>query len=593
MWSGRTIRAAYWVAAVVLGAAQTWYMRHRIFSDGISYLAIAQAYLRGDWHSALNGYWSPLYSWLIAIYLAIFQPSPYWQVSSLHVINFAAFLAACWTFERFLTALLRNNSNSRQSCLQESTILAAGLVTVLFGGFVDIGIGYVSPDLIAYAITGLLAWLTVLIQQGQTSAWVFIAFGGALGLGYLDRSAFAPLAVFYVAAVGGILWRMRRGLIRPLAWIGVAGILISAPFPIALSRDRGRLTLGDSGKLNYGWEVAGAARSTHWQGEPGDIGKPLHPTRKILSSPVPVFEFSEPVSGPYPPWYDPSYWYEGIQPHLKIGSQISRTVSNLIMTAIVAGACPAVPIVFLLLVAGRGDFRRLRDSLTRNWGVILPPLVAIAIYCLVFVDRRYIAGFIAVFWLSVLCALNATREPRWRHTELAARGLCLLVFAGVLLPLMSASVSLALGDLVHLRERQANFNSLLAERFRKIGLRPGDKIAYSGISMNADWVRLAGCKIVAEVPITYDREQGWKNFVIANKQYQTAFAELDDKDRETVLDAFRRAGAVIAVVDGLPKGANQTGWTRAIDADEPRLPWKDGQYPDGFETSYRWLNVNQ
>src|SRR6185369_13250535 len=48
------------VVAAVLGALQAWDRRYAMNPDGISYLDVADAYLRGDWAVAVNGYWSPL-----------------------------------------------------------------------------------------------------------------------------------------------------------------------------------------------------------------------------------------------------------------------------------------------------------------------------------------------------------------------------------------------------------------------------------------------------------------------------------------------------------------------------------------------------
>jgi hypothetical protein len=36
-------------------------------ADGLAYLDVARAYVRYDWHTAINGYWGPLYAWLLAI----------------------------------------------------------------------------------------------------------------------------------------------------------------------------------------------------------------------------------------------------------------------------------------------------------------------------------------------------------------------------------------------------------------------------------------------------------------------------------------------------------------------------------------------
>ena len=56
-------------------------MRHYVNPDGLSYIDMGEAYIRGDWDMAINTYWSPLYAWLIGITLFIIKPSPYWEAS--------------------------------------------------------------------------------------------------------------------------------------------------------------------------------------------------------------------------------------------------------------------------------------------------------------------------------------------------------------------------------------------------------------------------------------------------------------------------------------------------------------------------------
>ena len=43
-------------------------------ADGLAYLDVARSYLRHDWHTAVNGYWWSLYSWLLAIGMWFFHP---------------------------------------------------------------------------------------------------------------------------------------------------------------------------------------------------------------------------------------------------------------------------------------------------------------------------------------------------------------------------------------------------------------------------------------------------------------------------------------------------------------------------------------
>lgn len=45
--------------------------RQAVNPDGISYLDIADAYLVGDLSNVVNGYWCPLYSWLLAVALRL------------------------------------------------------------------------------------------------------------------------------------------------------------------------------------------------------------------------------------------------------------------------------------------------------------------------------------------------------------------------------------------------------------------------------------------------------------------------------------------------------------------------------------------
>lgn len=56
---------------VALGIYGLQFYQYQINPDGISYLAIAEKYLRGNFAEAINGYWMPLYSWLLLPLLAL------------------------------------------------------------------------------------------------------------------------------------------------------------------------------------------------------------------------------------------------------------------------------------------------------------------------------------------------------------------------------------------------------------------------------------------------------------------------------------------------------------------------------------------
>src|SRR5215208_1289032 len=80
------------VSAVTLSAAvaalHCWLYRHQLVNlDAVSYLEIARDYAHGDFAGALNGYWSPLYSWVLALAWVMVDPSPAREYLMLHVVN--------------------------------------------------------------------------------------------------------------------------------------------------------------------------------------------------------------------------------------------------------------------------------------------------------------------------------------------------------------------------------------------------------------------------------------------------------------------------------------------------------------------------
>jgi hypothetical protein len=90
----RIVRASAWTIATVAGFLKAWAARFSLSPDATNYLDLASAYLRHDWHNAINAYWSPLFSWLLALVLAVFRPSVYTESTALHLLNFVGLPAS-------------------------------------------------------------------------------------------------------------------------------------------------------------------------------------------------------------------------------------------------------------------------------------------------------------------------------------------------------------------------------------------------------------------------------------------------------------------------------------------------------------------
>jgi hypothetical protein len=582
-----------WVLLIGAGIVQAWYTRHRIFSDGISYIEIAHYYTAGNWKAALNSYWSPLYSWILAFWLFVLRPSAYWEAGLLHLTNFIAYVASLVGFELFLASLTKlQHRLIGETGLSEATLRIAGYSAFLVGTLAAVTMGYVSPDMLGTAIGLFLAAMLLRIALGDARLSTYIWFGVLLGLEYLARAAFAVYIPLYLAIAAVVLYGRSRRLesVNPILASAAAALVVALPFVTALSVSKGRFTLGDAGKLNYGWEVDGAARSIHWQGEPGDIGKPLHPTHKVFDHPA-VYTFASPVAGSYPPWFDPSYWYAGISPRLKIAPQLYVFKRGLKGAIYLFLRSPIVlPAFVLIFFAGWRRWLSKRGILA-YWFLLLPSIAYIGAYTLVYLDPRYVAGSLLVIWMCILPSLSLRNAALRNRANQVIQFLSLLtavVFLGS--HLLHPTIH-ALDDLLHLREGEGNLNAMVAERMKEVGLHPGSRIAWIGESINSDWARLDGAKIVAEVPVRYDRQEELLfRWVEANRSEVKSFWYAPPAIKAHVLDLFRKEGVTFVMTDKIPDGVDRTGWHQVLSKSTPHLPWSGAQVESFEGIAYKRLS---
>jgi hypothetical protein len=58
-------RISFWCTAALLGFSHAWWSRMTMGGDTISYLDMGDYFLKGEWSTALNSQWSPLYAGLL------------------------------------------------------------------------------------------------------------------------------------------------------------------------------------------------------------------------------------------------------------------------------------------------------------------------------------------------------------------------------------------------------------------------------------------------------------------------------------------------------------------------------------------------
>jgi hypothetical protein len=532
------VRSAWWLIAAAFIFFDFWTFRFVIFSDGISYLEIARRYASGDWTAAGNLYWSPLFSWLLAAARILVGSNDRFELLSLHVVTLLACLIALALFVRLLKELA---PPVVRKC-QITSLSICSCAILLWSTLRLISTRYPSPDMIVAAVVLGISLLVVRCRRSPDDLVSAAGLGILLGLAYLAKTAMFPLAPVYMFSA----LAFRRFSLKNAVAIVVPFALISGAWIVTLHREKGVWTIGESGKLNLGWEVCGARRTAHWQGEPGDQGVPLHPTKQIFAKPD-VFEFSTPIIATYAPWLDPSYWYAGISPHPTLARE-AKTVGIYMRYAGVLllslPGCAAICLGTILSRRGR-RFAALAGSL---WYLLFPAVASVGLYSLVYLDTRYVAGSLMVIGLVVLTqGIPMISDKGWLHFS---------EFTAILVCAVSILPSVAYGIVRH----DPNEQQIIASEMLSLGLRPGDKIAYVGLGSNAYWAMLDGVRVVAEVPVTFERDGTLSNYVKDDYTNVDAFWSASEETKRQIFDKLRKDGVRAIVSDAVSQGADVHDW---------------------------------
>ena len=547
----KALSAARWVfriGLVVVGAVICYRTRLYMNPDGVSYLDVGDAVARGDLHGLVNRYWNPLYPLVLLAARALTGFSARIEFQTVHAATYVQYLLCLVGVEYFVAQLTGpdvGRPSTEGEARADEPVTPAPMVALmaypLFFWFTAsvLNLYYVTPDLLVAALVLFVAGLVARLRRGARGTRIGAVLGLLLGLAYLTKSAMLFVGgAFLVAA-----W-LAAGLKRGVLTVAVAAAVyavVAGSWIAVLSVDAGRLTFGDTGRLNYAWMVNGVQAFAHAGPDQGVNGRLVHPPRISGRAPR-VYEFAEPVVGTYPLWTDPAYWYEGIDPpyieerQQRVLAQSWQRYKDIARQEKLTIRMFLAALLTLLLAAGRRVYRTLWDAV-RRWELALPALAPFFMYALVAVKSRYIGPFAFIIGMTLLQSVRVLRPRR----------------AWLLAP--AFSIALVLGwtlatDAMRVQEGRWNDKSWrIAEALAGRGLEPGARVGHVGYTFGAYWARLGRYRIVAEVPRGEDR----------------AFHRTSGSRRERVIEDFRRAGAVAVIASGdTSPGA---GWERLAGVD--------------------------
>jgi len=252
-----------------------------------------------------------------------------------------------------------------------------------------------------------------------------------------------------------------------------------------------------------------------------------------------VFEFSSPVQGSYPPWYDPSYWYDGARPHFWLRDQLAALLRAANMYLKIFSKSGVLWVVLVALLMFREKNLAWGGGARGDWLIILTLIAPLAMYALVLVEFRYVAPYALMLLLESLSRLKIV---------LGAEPASVKRLQQIMLLAPALAISWAVTRDVHDVVRNEPYEPLVvAQQLHIMRIPAGTDVGYIGTGLDAYWAHLAGVRIIAEIP---DGEE-------------PRYVAADAIRKHRVLALFSSTGAR-AVITKNPAVANSADGWRAI-----------------------------
>jgi len=356
-------RLGYQHAALLLAllfAALYPFFQYMFDVDAVGYISVTRHYAAGEWMDAINGYWSPLNSWLMVPFAKIGLP----VVTCFKVANLFFGIGILYQTEQLL-------SHFSFAPKQKIGILITATIIVLYFAYFEI-----ASDI-------LFVWLFFIYTNWVLKRPLDTSLKANLGAGII--AAF----VFFSKTYGFVFFIIHFSFLH-LIWFPfiqkkgmhvknyIAGILsfflLVAPWVYLLWHKYHMLTFGYAGKLNLSWILVG--------GHPDFTSYFYDPAYKSATS----------------IWVDPLYGQKEIYTPLQSKALILREC-KVILYNIKIMFRDALGISFLWPVLLVGIWFKRKTNTTfyqLGWLMLLFPLV----YLLVVMEERYMWPI----WIPLLVA---------------------------------------------------------------------------------------------------------------------------------------------------------------------------------------------
>jgi len=564
--------------AAAVGALDAWFYRNWDANpDGVSYLDMARAFATDGIGALINGYWSPLYPGLLGVAMKFTGADPATNYLTARAVGFVVYMLAALAWFRLVRVTLAE-TEWPQGTVRHAPAVAIAIAWALFFMLVSqaTGLHLMTPDIGVAAVVFVAVGELIALHRFGLGQAHWLRLGTLLGLGYWWKAILFPVAGVILLAATAMAWRPRDAWRDPLlSWAVFAALAVSLMIP--LSRHTGRVTFGETGRLNQLWYV-NRAPMVEWlcMSSTGNLQNP----RAGVARAEPVLTEQPLLCGtdettPWatlPIWYDPSPWYRDSREYLDLGETARAIVRNAeyVREAMVIWA-PLTGVALLLLgaamlAAGVTALRTRRDSAAI--GLFEPALIAmvggipILEYLLVYVELRHVVPFILCIAVAALLTLPRLGARARNGVLLAAAALIAADTAYRIGTQQRVEAAITVHEWRGL-SRPKQRSEVVANGLRGAGLGDGDRVAAVNAYWNPEWAQRAGLRIRAYTPVlTYPIDR-----IVASLTDPCEFARVADLLRQREIRAivakeapayplpahFRRiedTGFAVATLDG-------------------------------------------
>ena len=526
------IRRIVCCLGIVMGAVYAYSFRFLMSPDGVGYLDVASAYLRHDWTTAVNGWWSPAYSWILAVFIRISSPTARTEYPLVHLVTFLCFAFTSWSFYLFWEALRNSVHGTNVELVGLPTLTPMTVDLFVYSLFFSLFLPLIAlptPDVFASAFVFLIARRLLQFETRDSTTWRDGVFLGLLfGIAYLAKAA---LFYFSIAALATAVFNAKTRSRKPLFVAALVFVIVVSPWIILLHRSFGVWTLGFSGQLNYAWFVDGTETERFL--EPNGAPLPYFPGSVVFRQPT-IYKVQTQPNITYVPWYDAARFYKSRRARFQLQGQIAAIEKNLVWlrTWIFITLGPmSVTVTSLLLGSGVVMLAAMRRYST----IAAPALAILAMYGLIFIRTpRYIAA------VTVLLFAIALVSVRFGPSNI--RLICGVLGAGVVI-LVITSFPGVLDVIAAVSNRNLDPMVEAAEALDHAGIRKNTHVATVGPALYSYWARLAKVNVAAEI---------WNDGV-------PLFWNADPLRRHGMLCVIANCGASV-VVGSPPQNTNLDNW---------------------------------